>query len=54
MNGGVMLNDELERIWKEAFVIFFKLLSPCLLGKGPNLACDLVEIQDSFYFSNTN
>jgi hypothetical protein len=47
-SGGVMGNNELEKIWKETFVIFFNLLSPCLLGKAPNLACELVEIQDSF------
>jgi len=43
-----MGSNELERIWKEAFVIFFNLLSPCLLGKVPNLAFELVGTQDSF------
>jgi len=46
--GELMVNNKLEWIWKEAFVVFFKLLNPCLLGKGPNLACDLVEILDRF------
>jgi hypothetical protein len=46
--GGVLVNEELERILKETFVIFFKLLSPCVLGKDPSLASYLVEIQESF------